>query len=160
MLNSTEYIVVATTRPETMLGDVAVAVNPNDERYKHLVGKKLKLPLVDWQREDMSGNQVSPEIPVIADEFVDMEFGTGAVKITPAHDPNDYEAGLRQNLPIVKIMDEKAKLTKNAGRFEGLDRYEARQKIVEELKSLGLLEKEEEHIFYLFYVCRTTVFTF
>jgi Valyl-tRNA synthetase len=159
VLDSTEYIVVATTRPETMLGDVAVAVNPNDERYKHLIGKKLKLPLVDWQREDMTSNQVSPEIPVIADEFVDMEFGTGAVKITPAHDPNDYEAGLRQNLPIVKIMDEKARLTKNAGRFEGLDRYEARTKIVDELKSLGLLEKEQEHPHAVgkCYRCKSTI---
>ena len=159
VLDSDEYIVVATTRPETMLGDVAVAVNPNDERYKHLIGKKLKLPLVDWIRYDITSTEISPEIPVIADEFVDMEFGTGAVKITPAHDPNDYEAGLRQNLPIVKIMDEKAKLTKNAGRFEGLDRYEAREKIVQELKSLGLLEKEEEHIHAVgkCYRCKTTI---
>ncbi len=141
-----EFIVVATTRPETMLGDTAVAVNPNDERYKNLVGKKVKLPLAKEERVDFYGNKVSNLIPIIADEYVDPEFGTGAVKITPAHDPNDFEVGKRHNLPMVVVMDEAAVMNENAGRYKGLDRYEARKKIVEDLQEEGLLEKIEEII--------------
>jgi valyl-tRNA synthetase len=140
------YIVVATTRPETMLGDTAVAVNPNDERYKDLIGKRVRLPLAPEKRIDINGNEVSNLIPIIADEYVDPAFGSGAVKITPAHDPNDFEVGKRHNLPMVIIMDESAHINENGGEFKGLYRYEARQKIVEKLKELGLLEKEEDHI--------------
>lgn len=124
-------IEIATTRPETMLGDTAIAVNPNDIRYKNLIGKTAILPIANR------------EIPIIADEYVDIDFGTGAVKITPAHDPNDFEVGLRHNLPVIKVMDEKAKMNENAGEFKGLDRYEAREKIVSELEKLDLLVKKE-----------------
>lgn len=140
------YIVVATTRPETMLGDTAVAVNPNDERYKHLIGKKVKLPLAPEKRLDIEGKEISNLIPIIADEYVDPVFGSGVVKITPAHDPNDFEVGKRHNLPMVIVMDESASMNKNAGEFEGLYRYDARKKIVEKLKEMNLLEKEEDHI--------------
>jgi valyl-tRNA synthetase len=128
------HITVATTRPETMLGDTAVAVNPNDERYSHLVGKKLILPLVDRI------------IPLIADIQVDPEFGTGLVKVTPAHDPNDFEIGLRHGLEQVKVMAEDGRMNEEAGRFRDLDRFECRKKIVEALKEQGLLEKVVEHI--------------
>ncbi|HEY5583575.1 MAG TPA: valine--tRNA ligase [Ruminiclostridium sp.] len=131
--DSDEFVVIATTRPETLLGDTAVAVNPEDERFIHLVGKTLILPLVN------------KEIPVIADSYVDKEFGTGCVKITPAHDPNDYEVGLRHNLPQIRIMDDKAIMNDNAGQYKGLDRYEARKKILEDLEKLGLLVKIEDH---------------
>lgn len=124
-------IEIATTRPETMLGDTAIAVNPNDIRYKNLIGKTAILPIANR------------EIPIIADEYVDIDFGTGAVKITPAHDPNDFEVGLRHNLPVIKVMDEEAKMNENAGEFKGLDRYEAREKIVSELEKLDLLVKKE-----------------
>ncbi len=124
-------IEIATTRPETMLGDTAIAVNPNDARYKNLIGKTAILPIANR------------EIPIIADEYVDIDFGTGAVKITPAHDPNDFEVGLRHNLPVIKVMDEEAKMNENAGEFKGLDRYEARKKIVSELEKLDLLVKKE-----------------
>lgn len=124
-------IEIATTRPETMLGDTAIAVNPNDARYKNLIGKTAILPIANR------------EIPIVADEYVDIDFGTGAVKITPAHDPNDFEVGLRHNLPVIKVMDEKAKMNENAGEFKGLDRYEAREKIVSELEKLDLLVKKE-----------------
>ncbi len=124
-------IEIATTRPETMLGDTAIAVNPNDARYKNLIGKTAILPVANR------------EIPIIADEYVDIDFGTGAVKITPAHDPNDFEVGLRHNLPVIKVMDEEAKMNENAGEFKGLDRYEAREKIVSELEKLDLLVKKE-----------------
>ena len=134
--NSDARVTVATTRPETMLGDTAVAVNPNDERYRELVGQTVLLPLTDR------------EIPIVADEYVDPEFGTGAVKITPAHDPNDYEMGLRHNLPQVVVIDAHAKMTADAGaRFAGLDRYKAREKVVEEFESLGLLEKVVDYEF-------------
>ncbi|AAM24038.1 valyl-tRNA synthetase [Caldanaerobacter subterraneus subsp. tengcongensis MB4] len=129
-----DYVVIATTRPETMLGDVAVAVHPEDERYRHLIGKTLILPLV------------GREIPVIADEYVDPSFGTGAVKVTPAHDPNDFEIGVRHNLPFVNIMNENATINENGGKYEGLDRYEAREKIVKDLEEQGLLLKVEEHV--------------
>ncbi|KGG79883.1 valyl-tRNA synthetase [Caloranaerobacter azorensis H53214] len=131
--DSDEYIVIATTRPETMLGDVAVAVNPEDERYRHLIGKKLILPLVNR------------EIPVIADEYVEMEFGTGAVKITPAHDPNDFEVGLRHNLEQIKIMNDDASINKLGGKYEGMDRYEARKAIVKDLQDKGYIVKIEDH---------------
>lgn len=125
------YIELATTRPETMLGDTAVAVHPDDERYKSAVGKMLVLPIV------------GRKIPVVADEYVEMDFGTGAVKITPAHDPNDFEVGLRHNLPVINVLNEDATMNENGGRFEGLDRYEARKKIVEELEEGGYLVKTE-----------------
>jgi valyl-tRNA synthetase len=116
-----------------MLGDTAVAVHPDDERYTHLIGKTVILPLMNR------------EIPVIADTYVEMEFGTGVVKITPAHDPNDFEVGLRHDLPVIDIMNDDATMNKNAGIYEGLDRYQARKKVVEDLEKLGLLEKVEAH---------------
>jgi valyl-tRNA synthetase len=133
---SNERVTVATTRPETMLGDTAVAVNPKDERYRNLVGATLLLPLT------------GREIPVVADEFVDAEFGTGAVKVTPAHDPNDYEMGLRHSLAQVVVIDAQAKMTEHAGaEFVGLDRYKAREKVVEKFEELGLLEKVVDYEF-------------
>ncbi len=128
-----DYIIIATTRPETMLGDTAVAVHPDDARYQNLIGKTVILPIVN------------KEIPVIADEYVDMEFGTGVVKITPAHDPNDFEVGKRHNLPVVNVMNDDATINENGGKYAGLDRYEARKQIVAELDRLGLLEKIEPH---------------
>ncbi|MEO7539277.1 MAG: valine--tRNA ligase [Pyrinomonadaceae bacterium] len=129
-----QYVVVATTRPETMLGDTAVAVNPNDDRYKDLVGKTIELPLT------------GREIPIVADEYVDAEFGTGAVKITPAHDPNDYELGKRHNLPQLLVMNDDATMNADAGAdFEGMDRFEARAKVVERFEELGLLEKVDDY---------------
>jgi valyl-tRNA synthetase len=133
VVGSDEFIVVATTRPETMLGDTAVAVHPEDERYKHLIGKKAMLPLMDR------------EIPIIADEFVDREFGTGAVKVTPAHDPNDFEMGKRHNLPQIDVMTNDAHMSDTAGKYAGLDRYVARKNIVADLQTLGLLERVTEH---------------
>ena len=130
---SGEYLTFATTRPETMLGDTAVAIHPDDERYAHLKGKKLMLPLMNR------------EIPVVEDTYVDMEFGTGVVKITPAHDPNDFEVGKRHDLPIINIMNDDATINENGGKFAGMDRYEARAAIVEELDKMGLLVKIEEH---------------
>lgn len=127
------YLELATTRPETLLGDTAVAVNPNDDRYKSAVGKKLILPLV------------GRVIEVIADDYVDMEFGTGVVKITPAHDPNDFEVGLRHKLPIVNVMTEDAHINENGGIYEGMERYEARKRIVEDLEKGGFLVKVEPH---------------
>lgn len=128
------FITVATTRPETLLGDVAVAVNPMDERYLSAIGKMLKLPLTDR------------EIPVIADDYVESGFGTGAVKITPAHDPNDFEVGARHGLAIIRVMDDSAKMNETAGRYAGLDRFVAREKMLVELKELGLLAKTEKHV--------------
>ncbi|WP_276929501.1 valine--tRNA ligase [Herbinix luporum] len=128
------YVEIATTRPETMLGDTAVAVHPDDERYQHLIGKNVILPIVN------------KEIPVIADTYVDKEFGTGVVKITPAHDPNDFEVGLRHKLPEINIMNDDASINENGGKFAGMDRYEARKAIVKELQDLGLLIKVENHI--------------
>jgi valyl-tRNA synthetase len=129
-----EYLTVATTRPETMLGDVAVAVNPLDERYQHLIGKTLRLPLM------------GREIPVIADEWVKSDFGTGAVKVTPAHDPNDFAIGQRHHLPAISVMDETAHMNGEAGAYQGLDRYAARKKILEDLEAQGLLGAAREHI--------------
>ncbi len=139
------YIVVATTRPETLLGDVAVAVNPKDERYSHLVGKKVRLPIV------------GREIPIIADEYVDPEFGTGAVKITPAHDFNDYEVAQRHGLPEIQIMDDWGRIT--VPPFKGMDRFEAREAIVTMLKDEELLEKVEPHIHSVghCYRCKTVI---
>jgi valyl-tRNA synthetase len=128
-----KFLVVATTRPETMLGDTAVAVHPEDERYKDLIGKNVMLPLM---------NRL---IPIIADEMVDREFGTGAVKITPAHDPNDFEVGRRHHLPEINVMTDDGKMNAAAGAYAGTDRFEARKKIVEDLKKQGLLEKVTEH---------------
>ncbi len=130
---SDEKIVIATTRPETMLGDTAVAVNPADERYARFVGKTLLLPLTDRK------------IPVVADEYVDPAFGTGAVKITPAHDPNDFEVGLRHNLSMIRVMGDDGSMNELCGEFAGLDRYEARKRIVNKMKELGLLVKIEPH---------------
>ncbi len=127
--NGKAYIVVATTRPETIFGDMAVAVNPDDDRYKDIVGKELLLPLTDRK------------IPIIADSYVEKDFGTGMVKITPAHDPNDYEVGKRHNLEVLSVIEKDGKLNKFAGKFEGMNAKEARTAIVEELKSLGLIEK-------------------
>lgn len=127
------YLTVATTRPETMLGDTAVAVHPEDERYKDLVGKKCILPIMN------------KEIPIIADEFVEKEFGTGCVKITPAHDPNDYQAGLSHGLEIIEVFDENFKMNNLVPEYEGLDMYEAREKIVQKLKELGVLVKIEDY---------------
>ncbi len=145
--DGTGFIQMATTRPETMLGDTAVAVNPNDERYKDMIGKTVILPLVHR------------EIPIIADDYVDMEFGTGVVKITPAHDPNDFEVGLRHNLPVINVMTEDAKITDEYPRYAGMDRYEARKAIVSDLEAEGVLVKIEDHSHNVgtCYRCHTTV---
>ena len=141
------YIEMATTRPETMLGDTAVAVNPNDEIYKDYVGKTVILPIVHR------------EIPIIADEYVDMEFGTGVVKITPAHDPNDFEVGLRHHLPVINVLTEDAKIVDEYEKYAGLDRYEARKAIVADLEAEGALVKIEPHDHNVgtCYRCHTTV---
>lgn len=131
--NSDKYITVATTRPETMLGDVAVAVNPKDKRYKNLIGTNVILPIVN------------KPIPIIADSYVDISFGTGMVKITPAHDPNDYEIGKRHNLEVINVLNLDGTMNNNAGKYEGLKAIDAREKIVEELSNLGLLEKVENY---------------
>jgi len=145
--DSDEFVIIATTRPETLFGDTAVAVNPEDERYTHLVGKTLLLPLTDR------------EIPVIADEYVDKEFGTGCVKITPAHDPNDFEVGLRHNLEQIKVMNDDATMNKFAGKYEGMDRYECRKAMLVDLAEMGLLVKTEDHSHNVgqCYRCGTTV---
>ncbi len=130
---SKKFIIVATTRPETMLGDTAVAVHPDDTRYKKLIGKTVVLPVA------------GREIPVIADSFVDKEFGTGAVKITPAHDPNDFESAKRNNLPLIRVIGEKGKMTAEAGDFAGMDRFKCRQALVKRLKKEGFLEKIEKY---------------
>lgn len=142
-----EFLTIATTRPETMLGDTAVAVNPEDSRFSHLIGKILILPLV------------GREIPVIADDYVDKEFGTGAVKITPAHDPNDFEVGLRHNLEQIKVLNDDATINFNGGKYEGLDRYECRKQIVEDLDKQGFMIKIEPHSHNVgtCYRCSTTV---
>ena len=141
------YLELATTRPETLLGDTAVAVNPNDERYKDLVGKTLILPIVHR------------EIPVIADDYVETDFGTGVVKITPAHDPNDFEVGLRHNLEVINVLTDDAKIVDDYPKYAGMDRYEARKAIVEDLEKEGALVKIEEHVHNVgtCYRCGTTV---
>ena len=131
--DGSEGVIVATTRPETMLGDTGVAVNPNDERYTDLVGKKVILPLVNR------------EIPVVADEYVDMEFGTGAVKMTPAHDPNDFEVGKRHNLEVIRVTNDDGTMNRNAGKFEGMTAMECREAVVKELQELGLMVKIEDY---------------
>ena len=128
------FVEIATTRPETLLGDSALAVNPKDDRYKDLIGKQVQLPLTDRT------------IPVIADEYVDMEFGTGVVKITPAHDPNDFEVGKRHNLPEINILNDDATINNLGGKYAGMDRYEARKAMVADLDALGLLVKVEDHV--------------
>lgn len=133
LADGTGSIEIATTRPETMLGDTAVAVHPEDERYKHLIGKTVTLPIV------------GREIPIIADDYVDMEFGSGAVKITPAHDPNDFEIGNRHNLPRVLVMNEDGSMNKLAGKYEGMDRFECRKEIVKDLQEMAVLFNIEEH---------------
>ena len=145
--DSDEYVVVATTRPETLFGDTAVAVNPEDERYKHLVGKMVVVPFVNR------------EIPIITDEYADMEKGTGCVKITPAHDPNDFLVGQRHNLEQIKVMNDDATLNEIAGKFNGMDRYDARKAIVKELEELGALLKVEPTVHNVgeCYRCGTTV---
>lgn len=145
--DSDEYVVIATTRPETLLGDTAVAVHPEDERYQSLIGKMLVLPLV------------GREIPVVADEYVDKEFGTGCVKITPAHDPNDFEVGKRHNLEQIKVMNDDATVNQYGGKYEGMDRYEARKAIVKDLEAEGLLVRVEDHSHNVgqCYRCGTTV---
>ena len=127
------YVVVATTRPETMLGDTGVAVSPADGRYQDIIGKQCLLPLMDR------------EIPIVADEYVDLEFGTGCVKMTPAHDPNDFEVGLRHNLDTIRVLDDHGVVNENGGKYRGLDRYEARKAVIADLEKLGLLERVEDH---------------
>ena len=145
--DSDEYVIVATSRPETMLGDTAVAVNPKDKRYAGMEGKTLVLPIVN------------KEIPIVYDDYVELEFGTGAVKITPAHDPNDFEVGLRHNLPVVKVIADNGVMNEFAGKYQGMPSMECREKIVEELKELGLLEKIEplHHSVGHCYRCNHTV---
>ena len=133
VINSDEFVVIATTRPETMLGDTAVVVHPEDERYQHLIGKKVLLPLLNREME------------IIADTYADKELGTGAVKMTPAHDPNDFEIGKRHNLEEVNVMNDDATINENGGKYVGLDRYQARKQIVDDLKALDLLVKVESH---------------
>ena len=131
--DGTGEVVVATTRPETMLGDTGVCVNPNDERYQHIIGKTVILPLVN------------KEIPVVADDYAEMEFGTGCVKMTPAHDPNDFEVGLRHNLEVIRVLDDNGKVNELGGKYEGLDRYDARKAIVADLEAGGYLVKIDDH---------------
>lgn len=131
--DSDNVITVATTRPETMLGDTGIAVHPNDVRYKHLVGKKAVHPIVDR------------EVPIFADDYVDPEFGTGAVKITPAHDFNDFNLGKAHNLPFVNIMNDDGTLNENAGKYAGKNRWDARYEVTAELEKLGLLVKKEDN---------------
>lgn len=147
IVGTNEVLEIATTRPETMLGDTAVAVHPDDERYQHLIGKKVLLPLVN------------KEIPVVADPYVEMDFGTGVVKITPAHDPNDFEVGLRHNLPVINIFTEDAHINENGGKYQGLTREECRKAIIKDLEAGGYLIKTEpyKHNVGTCYRCSTTV---
>ena len=133
LVDGTGEVVVATTRPETMLGDTGVCVNPNDERYQHIIGKKVLLPLMN------------KEIPVVADDYAEMEFGTGCVKMTPAHDPNDFEVGLRHNLEVIRVLNDNGVVNELGGKYEGMDRYDARKAIVADLEEQGYLVKIEDH---------------
>ena len=133
LVDGTGSVVVATTRPETMLGDTGIAVNPNDERYQHMIGKKAILPLVNR------------EIPIVADDYAEMEFGTGCVKMTPAHDPNDFEVGLRHNLEVIRVLDDNGVVNAYGGKYEGMDRYDARKAIVADLEAGGYLVKIDDH---------------
>ena len=133
LADGTGEVVVATTRPETMLGDTGVCVNPNDERYQHIIGKTVILPLMN------------KEIPVVADDYAEMEFGTGCVKMTPAHDPNDFEVGLRHNLEVIRVLDDNGKVNALGGKYEGMDRYDARKAIVADLEAQGYLVKIDDH---------------
>ena len=128
------FITVATTRPETMLGDSAVAVHPEDDRYKHLIGQMIVLPIVNR------------EIPIIADEYVEKDFGSGAVKITPAHDPNDFEVGERHSLPQIIVMDETGTMNEEAGPYKGMDRFDCRKQIVSDLQEQGVCMMIEDHV--------------
>src|SRR5699024_7663207 len=139
------FVELATTRPETMLGDTAVAVHPEDERYAHLIGKTILLPLMNR------------EIPIIADDYVDKDFGTGVVKITPAHDPNDFEVGLRHNLPQINVMNKDASMNEEAGKYAGMDRFEARKAVVEDMEAEGFLVKIEEMVHSVGHSERTDV---
>lgn len=145
--DSEEYVVVATTRPETMFGDVALAVNPSDDRYKHLIGKSAKIPIV------------GRVVPIVGDDYVDIEVGTGVLKITPAHDPNDFEVGLRHKLPVINVMNEDATMNDLTGEYSGLDRYKARKKLVEQLKSGGYIDeiKSIKHNVGTCYRCKCVV---
>ncbi len=147
LTDGTGYVELATTRPETLLGDTAIAVNPNDDRYKDIIGKTVTLPLV------------GREIPVVADDYVDVEFGTGVVKITPAHDPNDFEVGLRHSLPIINVMTDDAKIVDDYPKYAGMDRYDARKAIVADLDAEGFLVRVEDHAHNVgtCYRCGTTV---
>ncbi|MEA4813479.1 MAG: valine--tRNA ligase, partial [Oscillospiraceae bacterium] len=131
--DSDRYLVVATTRPETMMGDTGVAVNPSDERFRDLVGKTCILPIMNR------------EIPIVADDYVDMEFGTGCVKMTPAHDPNDFEVGLRHNLDTIRVISDEGKINENGGPYNGMDRYECRKRVIDDLDKMGLLDKIEDY---------------
>ncbi|GAE92639.1 valyl-tRNA synthetase [Gracilibacillus boraciitolerans JCM 21714] len=134
LVDGSGHIEVATTRPETMLGDTCVAVHPEDDRYKHLIGKKVKLPIV------------GREIEIVADDYVDMEFGSGAVKITPAHDPNDFQIGNRHNLERILVMNEDGTMNENAGKYQGMDRFDCRKQLVKDLQEEGILFKIEDHM--------------
>ncbi len=150
---------VATTRPETYLGDTAVAVHPEDPRYRDLVGRKVRLPRVDWMRTTPDGQEVPPEIPIIADDRVDPEFGTGAVKVTPAHDPTDDEIARTHRLPYVVVLDFAARMTENAGPFAGMDRFEARAAVIRALEEEGYVEEVRPHRLQIgvCYRCKTVV---
>ena len=126
-------IVVATTRPETMMGDTGVAVNPNDEKFKHLIGKTCILPIMNR------------EIPIVGDEYCEIGFGTGAVKMTPAHDPNDFEVGLRHNLDVIRVIADNGTINENGGKYNGMDRYECRKALVKDLEEQGYLVKTEPY---------------
>ena len=142
LADGTGEVIVATTRPETMLGDSGVCVNPNDDRYKAIVGKKVILPLMN------------KEIPVVADDYAEMEFGTGCVKMTPAHDPNDFEVGLRHNLEVIRVLDDNGKVNELGGKYQGLDRYEARKQIVKDLEEGGYLVRVEDYAHNVGTCCR------
>ncbi len=153
------YVTVATTRPETFLGDTAVAVHPDDERYKAFIGKKLRLPLIEWIRKDRQGSEISAEVPLVSSWRVDREFGTGAVKVTPAHDPVDFEIAQENKLPEVQVMDSRGFMNENAGSFSGLSREDARRKIINELETRSFLEKIEDytHNIGICYRCDTII---